>query len=95
MRHRLLASMLAGFLSLGVWTAPAQACLNDSETKTRETEFKLQYPNGSRDPGTAAPTDKAETSYFTYMRFGVGGILGMAGFGMGAAVGVVALRKIT
>jgi hypothetical protein len=95
MRHGLLASMLVGILSLSVLTVPAHACLNDRETKTRETEFKLQYPTRSIDPGMAAPTSEEGPNYLTYVLIGTGGFLGTAGLGMGAAVGFVALRKTT
>ncbi len=95
MRHVLMVSMLPAILILGVLALPAQACLNDRETKTRETEFKAQYPSRSIDPGAAAPASAEEPSISTYLLFGAGGFLGAAGLGMGAAVGFVALRKST
>jgi hypothetical protein len=80
------ASVLAALLALAT-TAAAQACLNDRETKGRETEFKSQYtPSTTPDVTTPSPDSQGPLDY---VLFGAGGTLGVSGLG----IGYVAMRR--
>ena len=82
--------VVGGNFQSGFAGSPASACLNDRETSSREKEFKLQYNNGTPDPSTS---NQEKSNILTYILFGAGGVLGMAGLGIGIAIGFVVLQK--
>ena len=92
MRHVLLPSVLAAILSLLLVTPPARACLNDRETKTKETEFQVQYGRSLADQ-TPTPSVEEAPTYLDYLLMGTGGFLGMTGLGIGIGVGFNLARK--
>jgi hypothetical protein len=72
MRHFLAA------LILGVFAAPAFACLNDQELPSHEREFRSQYR------GSEPPTASSESTKH-YLAYGLGGAM---------LVGAVAMTQI-
>jgi hypothetical protein len=91
MRSVLLPSMLAAILTMVLAAPPVQACLNDRETTTKETEFQVQYTRSITE--TPAPAVEEGSKYFDYALIGAGGVLGMTGLGIGLGVGITLTRK--
>jgi hypothetical protein len=77
--------VVAGIVSL--LPLPAQACLNDRNTKSREIEFKAQY-NPSPTPEKSVSEQENELTATDFVLLGTGGSLGMItlGFAIGASV---------
>ncbi|HEX3150772.1 MAG TPA: hypothetical protein VHR66_22025 [Gemmataceae bacterium] len=71
MRH-LIASAVA--LAL---VSPAFACINDTELKSHEREFKSQYQETQYEP----PTAESTTSVRPYVIGGTGVLFAVAGIG--------------
>ena len=66
----LLSLALSAILS-----APALACINDSELISHEREFKSQYQESSYTP----PQPEQTSSSKSYLLSGAGAIMGLAG----------------
>ena len=76
---------LIACLALALSAVPAAACINDSELKTHEREFRSQY-------GQPAPPPSAPTSAEPVGSLPVGRIAAVAGLVLLAGATVVAWR---